>query len=300
MSAMRDFWTNVVPEVSKANGVKLEAGSGAGVPEPVALAANPGDAPAGPPAATGKSAGPSSRPAVAKPAPRRERNDAELKQLAQWPGDAHRVWKSLTGTEQVALQAHMANRYGVDFAKKFVEFTKSGARDDWSTFGGPFPEYTPDWFEKRGYKLAQKDSVNQWWVHPSGHVMVGQFGAAGAKRAADIADQKAFDEALAKADRVVKAIEGMKKQVEDMQAWLTVHVETDPGYEGKFNKYVEGLEAIKHQVESALNGIDGVRKQLAPKGIDVTPINDFVSKLNEFKQWAEYWSDPARLALLEP
>jgi hypothetical protein len=296
---MREFWTNVVPEVLK-NGLNVARTAASALPVPSALAGGAEDAPGGAPGATGTAAGRSSSPAIAKSKPRRERNDAELAELAKWPGDAHRVWNTMTGTEQVALQSHMANRYGVDFAKKFVEFTKSGARDDWSTFGGPFPEYTPDWFEKRGYKLAQKDSFNQWWVHPSGHVMVGQFGAAGAKRAADIADQKAFDEALAKADRVVKAIGRMKNQLEDMQAWLTVHVETDPGYEGKLNKYVEGLETMKHQVESALNGIDGIRKQLAPKGIDVSPLNDFVNKLNEFKQWAEYWSDPERLKLLEP
>ena len=48
MSAMRDFWTNVVPEVVKANGAKSDHSGGAGVREPVALAAIPGDAPAGP------------------------------------------------------------------------------------------------------------------------------------------------------------------------------------------------------------------------------------------------------------
>jgi hypothetical protein len=155
--------------------------------------AAPSSANQGPTAPSSSSQGPTA-PVQSKPQPRRERTDAELKELAEWPGNAHQVWKSLSDTEHVALLVHMANRYGADFAKEFLKFTKSGAVIETVTYG-PVPEYTPAWFKARGYQLIQQDSVQQWWTHPNGRVMAGPFGALGAKRMAEIAKEKAEQDA---------------------------------------------------------------------------------------------------------
>src|SRR4051794_38969643 len=88
--------------------------------------AAPSSANQGPAAPSSGSQGPTA-PAPSKPQSRRERNDAELKELAKWPGEAHKAWKNLSGTERMAVTVHMANRYGKDFVKQFLKFTESGA-----------------------------------------------------------------------------------------------------------------------------------------------------------------------------
>jgi hypothetical protein len=94
--------------------------------------------------------------------------DAQLRQLAEWPAQAHAEWNKLTHLERIGVFENMSKLYGEDFAKKFLEFMKSGSRQDGAYYGPHFPEHTPQWFAERGFKLAQRDSVHDWWVHPSG------------------------------------------------------------------------------------------------------------------------------------
>lgn len=95
--------------------------------------------------------------------------DAQLRELAKWPAQAHAEWNKLTQPERIAVFENMSKLHGGDFAKKFLEFTKSGSRQDGAYYGPHFPEHTPQWFAERGFKLAQRDSVHDWWVHPSGY-----------------------------------------------------------------------------------------------------------------------------------
>jgi len=93
--------------------------------------------------------------------------DAQLRQLAKWPEQAHAEWNKLTQLERIVVFDNMSKLYGGDFAKKFLEFTKSGSRQDAAYYGPHFPEHTPQWFAERGFTLAQRDSVHDWWwVHP--------------------------------------------------------------------------------------------------------------------------------------
>jgi hypothetical protein len=94
--------------------------------------------------------------------------DAQLRELAKWPGQAQAEWNKLTQPERIGVFENMSKLYGGDFAKKFLEFTKSGSRQDGAYYGPHFPERTPQWYAERGFKLAQRDSVHDWWVHPSG------------------------------------------------------------------------------------------------------------------------------------
>jgi hypothetical protein len=97
------------------------------------------------------------------------RRDAWLKELAARPHDAHKEWKRLTGLEKVAVTVEMTKRYGDEFAKSFMQFTKRPIKSSSIHYGPNFPEHTPQWFEARGYRLWERSSVNEFWVHPSGN-----------------------------------------------------------------------------------------------------------------------------------
>lgn len=211
--------------------------------------------------------------ATPKPRPLRERSRAELGELAKWPDRAHRAWKKLSFTDQLAVTMQMSAVYGDNFANKFVEFTKSGARIEHSHFGDPFPEYTPDWFAKRGYKLVQKDSVNQWWAHPSGHLMYGKFGAAGTKRAAEIGDQKAFDAARVKLENTIDTLAKLQYRIVNI-------VQLDDC------QHAKDLETVESKAEAALDVAEAIRTKLAAKGVDVSPLDPLVDDLIKLRDWA--------------
>jgi hypothetical protein len=231
---------------------------------------------------------PAGAPAKRKPArkARRELDDPELKALAQWPGDAHRVWKRLTGRERVALLTHMSNRYGTDFSNQFYKFTETGAKDEYLTFAGPFPEYTPEWFRQHGYRLVQKGLFNQWWTQPSGRVMMGQFGAAGEVRAAEIADQKAFEAVLAKAGKAVAAAKLAESKVRSMETFFTVGSASDDDRPQHYGIYQETLEDMDSQAEAAQIEAQNARAKYAAKRVDVSAINPLIDELAGLGVWA--------------
>lgn len=103
------------------------------------------------------------------------RRVAFLKELAKWPYDAHQHWKRLGFAERMAVLEHMRRYYGGDFAAKFLQYTASPTLEE-IDFGPGFPEQTAQWFQARGYRLAQTgaglDSTLEWWVHPSGKVIM--------------------------------------------------------------------------------------------------------------------------------
>jgi hypothetical protein len=290
MSALRDFWTNIVPALPNANGLKSDGAGGPAVPDVFAEAAVSADASGGIPAPTATAADPSPQPAspTAKPRPRPQRPVGELQEMAKWVWKAHQAWKSLSLVEQSLLTAHMASLYGKDFTEQFLEFTKSGGRTDSRSFGGPFPELTADWFKKHGYVLLQQDPLRQWWVHPSGFVMDGPFGAVGATRAGAIADQKAFDDALAKLRAAVEAIGQVEGKLHYRQKYWDEQSAgpTDPARPQEYEEYVKLLESMKSQAEAKQQEAQDIRKQLAPKGIDVSPLDPLVGELTRMAQWA--------------
>jgi hypothetical protein len=97
------------------------------------------------------------------------RTAGQLHELAKWPQKAHAAWNDLTQLERIAVFESMQKRYGETFARQFLQFTKSGARDDGAFYGPQLAEQTPQRFADRGFKLAQRDSELDWWVHPSGY-----------------------------------------------------------------------------------------------------------------------------------
>lgn len=263
-----------------------------GLPPPPRRA-GPGDAPPAQAQKSGRRPAPPAKPP-------RERNDAELRELAMWPGNAHRIWKRLSGSERMALTVHMANRYGQPFAKQFLGFTKGGAKDEWATFGGPFPEYKPEWFRSRGYVLIQKDSANQWWGHANGHVMVGQFGAEGAKRAGEIADQKAFDAAFARLKEEARKVLSKERSVLGMQNIMELGSASDDDRPGEYDEYVKRLGELERLAEATLGQAQALRAKYAPKQVDVSALNPVIAELTRQRDQAVFWQRPEQLQRWEP
>jgi hypothetical protein len=105
-----------------------------------------------------------SEPTTAGPA-----NENRLRELAKWPGQARSAWRQLGGVDRNRVAWQMAANYGVDFARKFLREVEEPKPKDLvdQYFGrGVGPNQTT--LQDRGYRIAQRDSVHEWWVHPSG------------------------------------------------------------------------------------------------------------------------------------
>jgi len=101
------------------------------------------------------------------------RRVARLRELARWPGDAHSAWPKLSSSDRTLVLLQMAANYGDAFASQFLEEVKkkrkSPAVNDYFGRGtGPNSKE----IRARGLRLAQKDSVHEWWVHPSGRTLI--------------------------------------------------------------------------------------------------------------------------------
>jgi|SRR5215831_1785787 len=95
--------------------------------------------------------------------------ESRLKELAKWPEKAHLAWKGLGTDDRRLVIMQMVANYGSEFAKSFMKTAGTKTPKDlvdryYGRGVGPKPQQ----LLAGGYRLAQQDSVNQWWVHPSG------------------------------------------------------------------------------------------------------------------------------------
>jgi hypothetical protein len=101
------------------------------------------------------------------------RRVARLEELARWPSEAHSVWRRLNAADRTLVLWQMAANYGDAFASQFLEEVKKKRKLPAVSyyFGrGTGPQIEE--IRARGSRLAQKDSVHEWWVHPSGSTLV--------------------------------------------------------------------------------------------------------------------------------
>lgn len=103
--------------------------------------------------------------------------DNRLKEMAKWPEKAHNAFKRLGLMEKNLVAVQMAAKYGSDFAKSFLaQLGKRKPQDMVSHYYGIGVGPKPARLLERGFKLAQKDSIHEWWVHPSGEEVVRNYG----------------------------------------------------------------------------------------------------------------------------
>src|SRR5215471_10132615 len=193
---------------------------------------------------------PSPPPAKSKPKPQppHQRTEAELEELAKWPQQAHQAWKTLSEMEKYMVGVRMIKRYGNDFVQQFLGFTKSSPRLD-TNYTNFTDVFTLDWFKAHGYRLVQKDSVQEWWTHPSGHeIVLIQSGT----KCKDSADQKALEAALTKLGKAVEALQTAEREINGAKKSMLDGDPTDPHRPDEFDGYVKRLEELKGQAEAAL------------------------------------------------
>jgi len=218
--------------------------------------------------------------------------DSKLADLARWPEQAHTAWKKLTGQQKVAVLFAMASRYGEQFAKQFETFNKSGARNDGIDYGPGFPEHTKEWFEKRGYKLAMKDSVHEWWVHPNGHEIMAAIDRPPEEPPAEEEDP---------AELLRMTLETIRQDIEENKTRQdeatakkneigALDVTSDQFAEG-YAKHVKMLDGGKKRVEEQLKDIDDAIESLKQMRADLTKVEQGRSEVQEQQNWFDVERD---------
>jgi hypothetical protein len=111
-----------------------------------------------------------------KPTDPQTRHQLRIEELAKWPADAHEAWKGLDAGDRDLVIVQMAARYGSAFARKFLESIPTWKpKDNWGYYFGPDIGPKPEQLITKGYALAQKDVVHEWWVHPSGRSLTRNY-----------------------------------------------------------------------------------------------------------------------------
>jgi hypothetical protein len=224
--------------------------------------------------------------------------DAQLRELAKWPAQAHAEWNKLTQLERIAVKENMSKLYGEDFAKKFLEFTKSGSRQDSAYHGPHFPEHTPQWFADRGFKLARRDSVNDWWVHPSGFSITanrntspwkpGTYAPKDPPQTCEPGDStelmnmtvESIKQNLSEnADRQKEATE-LKEKMDKMNV-------TSPEFKKAYDNYGAMLDEGKNRVEAQIAELEADEEALKAMCASTSNIETAKSDLEEQLTWFE-------------
>jgi len=104
-----------------------------------------------------------------KPTEDERRHEQRIEELAKWPSNAHDAWKKLNAVDRNLVVLQMASKYGVPFARSFLnEVATWRPQDNIQHYFGPGVGPKHEKLLAAGYQLAQKDSVHEWWIHPSG------------------------------------------------------------------------------------------------------------------------------------
>lgn len=99
--------------------------------------------------------------------------DLDLDELAKWPDQALDAWSTLNDSERILVTLAISVRYGSEFAKLFQsEARLQQHKQSVNYYYGPGITWiTPKKLSSGGFRLAQRDSVHEWWVHPKGDIV---------------------------------------------------------------------------------------------------------------------------------
>lgn len=216
------------------------------------------------------------------------RSDKELHDLARWPGEAHKAWKRLPDLQRAAVVVTMTKLYGDAFAKAFLGFTRSGARLDQHHYGtGTFPEGTPKWFADHGYGIAQQDSLQVWWVHPSGHVIT-KAREEHIRNCNDEHAEELLRLAIDGARDDIYAAEKRKKEYMELDAKIR---DTDTMSDEYYKLSEESgrlLAEGRSKVAEALEDLSTSRSSLTDLCTNLGTLDDLSAALKDLKGWFAY------------
>ena len=201
------------------------------------------------------------------------RTQAQLTELARWPAQGHKAWKKLTTLDRIGLITAMEKMYGKPFAKAFEQFTKGGTKLEQHHYVTALAYQTPQWFDGKGYKLAQRSTYQQWWVHPNGHLifLVLESTPEELKRAID-----RLLKSIAKADADYGVISAIGMSLDYMTP-LDIVRPADPV--AAFNDYVAKLDLLQKFLDGEMKWAAQARAALVKKGIGTTEFDELVGQL---------------------
>jgi hypothetical protein len=111
-----------------------------------------------------------------KPDQAADRRDQRIRDFARWPSRAHMAWRTLNMVDRNLVVLQMAATYDVHFARDFLrEATAGKPRGVVGSYYGPGVGPLSKELVVRGFRLAQKDSVHEWWVNAAGREVVRNF-----------------------------------------------------------------------------------------------------------------------------
>lgn len=129
-----------------------------------------------------------------KPAEVERRRDQWLEELAKWPNNAHKAWKKLNEVDRTHVVFRMILNYGESFAREFLRVATAQAYDIVLIYYGLEVGPTPDKLVTRGFQLTQEDSVHEWWVHPSGRIVLRRHNHTERKPSDAVPEEEALSE----------------------------------------------------------------------------------------------------------
>jgi hypothetical protein len=211
--------------------------------------------------------------------------------------------------EKTAVVVQMTNRYGNDFVKSFLWYTEHPIKPGYQVGGSP--EHTPAWFQARGYRLMQttagvvRGQVMEYWVHPSGYEIWEIRNQKGAPQTVPVVEHD--DDCVALSDATLSILRdtistetSVKEDLEGEKGRLERMDKTTDDYREQYDRYIQSLQDMKGRVETAVDDIGTMRKQLLEMKCSVSPIDDRLSELEALQFWVDMESNPESTRVLQP
>jgi hypothetical protein len=239
---------------------------------------------------------------------RAEKLDAWVRELAKRPQDAHAAWKRLQTMQRLAVATEMAKRYGETFAQRFLWYTQHPAEIVNRAYGPGFPELTPDYFHSRGYALWQRDSLNEFWVHPSGKevqkILDHDPSAPQTLPEEPVVDVNGVKELEDAARAILKDLLDEGTEIERLQAEkvrLQNSQKWTPEYREQFEQYLHDYRALSKTLEDGITDIEELRTSLEAVGSPVaSEMSEGLTQLQEMQIWADGQTSDSETMWIQP
>jgi hypothetical protein len=170
----------------------------------------------------------------------------------------------------------MGKAYGTAFAQSFEKATTGSKRLVAHGYVTSLPHQTPTWFANNGYKLADRATYQQWWVHPDGHEIYLVLEST----------PKELKDALR--GRAARPRQGRGRLLRgDPARPVARQVLPVPSYPSDpvavFEDYVAKLDLLNRFVDDAMAKAAKARAGLLKKGIAVSDFDAQVAQLHEIR-----------------
>ena len=254
-----------------------------------------------------------------KPAPDAKpvrENKARLDRLARDPREAHGAWKRLNIQDRFIVLDSMARRYGAAFADQFREVAQRGKPDFSVTYWQPRSGPTPEQLRAGGWRFLGMEFTGnaafdvEVWVNPSGKTIrrdVSTYRPGQPEKGEETPDKLPPIEDCTELKEMTLAIlrdtisneNAAKVDLEGEKSRLEKMNKTTDDYCQRYDEYIQSLRAMKTRVDTAVDDIENMRKQLVEAKCSVDIIDIELQELTDLQIWADIESGPMGTQFLE-